>query len=84
MGKRVGTLRRTTPRGGRNRPAAADLVVCFGCGGISCFFSLFFFERTRPAAKHEAALPHFPLYKYICILPYLGIPLFLFVVRIRI
>ena len=28
--------------------AAVDFVVCFGCGGISCFFPpFFFFERAR-------------------------------------
>ena len=45
-------FRRTPSRGGRGRRAAVDFVVCFGCGGISCFFPpIFFLERTRPAAS---------------------------------
>ena len=35
----------------------------FGCGGISFFSPRFFYKRTRPAAKYEAALPHLPLYQ---------------------
>ena len=44
-------FRRAPCRGGRGRWAAVGFVVCFGCGGISCFFSFFFFERKRPAAS---------------------------------
>ena len=45
-------FRRTSSRGGRGRRAAADFVVCFGCGGFLLFFSSFFsFERTPPAAQ---------------------------------
>ena len=32
-------FRRTPSRAGRGRLAAVDFVVCFGCGGISFFFS---------------------------------------------
>ena len=45
-------FRCTPPRGDRVRRAAVDFVVGFGCGGISLFVDLFFFEkRTRPAAS---------------------------------
>ena len=44
-------FRRTPSRGGRGRRAAVDFVLCFGCGGISCFFRFFLSERTRPAAS---------------------------------
>ena len=44
-------FRHTPSRGGRGRRAVVDFVVCLGCGGISFFFSFFFFERTRPAAS---------------------------------
>ena len=35
-------FRRTPSQGGRGRRVAVDSVVCFGCGGISCFFLVFF------------------------------------------
>ena len=47
-------FRRKPSRGGRGRRAAADFVVCIGCGTISSFFfvSVFFpLERTRTAAS---------------------------------
>ena len=44
-------FRRTPSQGDRGRRAAVDFVVCFGFGGISCFFFVFFFERPRPAAS---------------------------------
>ena len=34
---------RTPYRGGRGPPAAVDSVLCFGWGGLSCFFFPFFF-----------------------------------------
>ena len=49
-----GVFRCTSSRVGRGRWAAVDFVVCFGRGGISCFFLVFFssnFERTRPVAS---------------------------------
>ena len=44
-------LTHTPSRGGRGRRAAVGFVVCSGCGGISCFFSFFFFGCKRPAAN---------------------------------
>ena len=40
-------------RVGRGRRAAVDFVVCFGWGGfLRVFFpTVFFFDRTRPAAS---------------------------------
>ena len=56
-------FRRPPFRGDRDRRAAVDFVVCFGCGGISCFFFSFFFLRTHTACcKYEGGLPHLPLY----------------------
>ena len=46
-----GVFRRTPYRGGHGCLAAVDFVVCFGRGRISCFFFVFFFKRTRPAAS---------------------------------
>ena len=40
-------LHRTLSRGGLGRRAAVDFVVCFGCGGISCFFVVFFSSNTH-------------------------------------
>ena len=52
-------FRRTPSRGGRGRQDAVDFVVCFGRGGISCFFFSFVFLRTHTAfCKYEAALPN--------------------------
>ena len=52
-------------RVGRGRRPAVDFVVCFGWGGFFfrfCFCNLFL-PRTRTACcKHEATLPHLPLY----------------------
>ena len=45
--------------------AAVDFVVCFGSGGISCFFFRFFLRTHTARCKYEAALPHLPLYVYI-------------------
>ena len=50
--------RRTPSRGVRGRRAAADFVVCFGCGGI---FLCFFLRSHTACCKYEAALPHLPL-----------------------
>ena len=44
-------FRRTPSQRDRGRRAAVDFVVCSGYGGISCFFVVFFFEHTRPAAS---------------------------------
>ena len=46
-------FRRAPSRGGRGCRAAVDFVVCFGCGRnfLCYFFSIFFFERTLPAAS---------------------------------
>ena len=38
-------IRRTPSQGGRGHRAAADCVVCSGCGRISCFFTRLFFFR---------------------------------------
>ena len=59
----VYTFRRTPSRSGRGRRAAVDFVVCFGCGGISCFFFLVFLRHTA-CCKHEVDLPHITLYYY--------------------
>ena len=37
-------FRHTRCRGGRGRRAAVDFVVCFGCGGISCFLGIYIFK----------------------------------------
>ena len=52
----------TPSRVGRGRRAAVDFVVCSGCGGISCFFFVFFLRTHTACCKYEAALPHVPLY----------------------
>ena len=44
-------FRRTPCRGGHGRRAAFDFLVCLGFSGISCFFLVFFFERSRPPAS---------------------------------
>ena len=36
--------------------------VCFGCGGISWFFSFYFLRTHTACCKYEAALPNLPLY----------------------
>ena len=49
-------FRRAPSRGGRGRRAAVDLVVCFGCGGISRFFVCFLLRTHAACCKYEAAL----------------------------
>ena len=44
-------FRCTPSRSGRVRRATVDFVVSFGWGGNSCYFVVFFFKRTRPAAS---------------------------------
>ena len=46
-------------RSGRGRRAGVDFLVCFGCGGITCYFRSFFELRTDTAENSEAGLPHF-------------------------
>ena len=55
-------FRRTSSRGGRGRRVAVDFVVCFGCGGILCFFSFFFLRAHTACCRYEAALPRLLLY----------------------
>ena len=56
-------LRCTPSRGDRIRRAAVDFEVGFGCGGISLFVDLFFFEeRIRPAAS---IMPPCPIYLFL-------------------
>ena len=58
-------FRRTPSRGGHGRRAAVDFVVCFGCGGISCFFRVFFL-RTHTACSKYSYIPYLvQLSKYI-------------------
>ena len=40
-------FRRTPSRGGRGHRAAVDVVVCFGCGGISRFSGIYIFKLAR-------------------------------------
>ena len=54
------TFRRAPSRGGRRRRAAVDFVVQ---RFFRVFLFNFFFLRTHTACrKHEAHLPHLPLY----------------------
>ena len=53
-------FRRTPFRSSRGRRAAVDFVVCLGCGGISSYYPLFFFNAH--GLLYEAALPDLPLY----------------------
>ena len=51
-------FRRTPSRGGRGHRAAADFVVGFGCGGISCFpgFCIYKFVHTTSGCERPRAV----------------------------
>ena len=54
---------RTPSRGGRRRWAAVDRVVCFGWGGVSCFF-LFFLRMHTTGASLNSLLVMRPFFAY--------------------
>ena len=52
-------FRRTPSRGGRGRRDAVDVVVCLGCGGISCFFFRFFSSNAHGLLQVRGRLASF-------------------------
>ena len=50
-------FRRIPCRGDYGRRAAVDVVVCFGCEGISCFFLFFFSSNAHGVLQVSTRLP---------------------------
>ena len=49
----------TFSRGGRGHRAAVDFVGCFGCGGISFFFVVFFYSNAHGLLQIRCRLASF-------------------------
>ena len=68
-------------RGGSGRPAAVDFVVCFGCGGISFFFSCFFSSNAHDQAPAASMRPPCLIYLSTSVCSIIGTAYFVLILN---